>query len=154
MTKVPRVVGIFAIVAGAFLLVAGVVSYYLVHRELADEHIVVSEDAKHNAGEKVEGPFTAYSQAMVIKEHALEAGGGTTYAQLAQDDPRRDTVMTASFLRASLFTSVVAFGVAALVAGLGVLFILVGLALLGILTRIDRLRPAPAAPEEHPSAAS
>ena len=37
--------------------------------------------------------------------------------------------MTASFLRASLFTSVVAFGVSALVAGLGVLFILVGVAL-------------------------
>ena len=34
--------------------------------------------------------------------------------------------MTASFLRASLFTSVVAFGVAALVVGLGIVFILLG----------------------------
>ena len=45
--------------------------------------------------------------------------------------------MTASFLRASLFTSVVVFGVAALVAGLGVLFVLLGLALLGIVKRLD-----------------
>ena len=49
----------------------------------------------------------------------------------------RDTVMNASFLRASLFTSVVAFGVATLVAGLGVLFILFGLGFLGILKRLD-----------------
>jgi hypothetical protein len=150
VARVPRIVGIFAVVAGAFLLVAGVVTYYLVHRELADEHIVVSEDAERNAGEDVEGPFTAYSQAMVIKDHALEAGGGKTYAQLPQDDPARETVMDASFLRASLFTSVVAFGVAALVAGLGVLFILVGLALLGIMRRIDLLTPAPAAAASPP----
>ena len=37
--------------------------------------------------------------------------------------------MTASFLRASLFTSVVSFGIAAMAMGLGVLFILVGIAL-------------------------
>jgi len=36
--------------------------------------------------------------------------------------------MNGSFLRASLFTSVVAFGVAALVMGLGLLFVLLGFA--------------------------
>ena len=105
-----------------------------------DEKIVVSDDAENFAGDDVDGPFTAYSEAMVIKEHALEAGGGQTYAELPQDDPTRDTVMTASFLRASLFTSVVAFGVATLVAGLGVLFILLGLGFLGIVTRLDETR--------------
>src|SRR5207248_1776433 len=120
MTKLPRIVAIVSIVAGAIMIVLGVVTYYVVHRELADENIVVSQDAQHNAGKDVEGPFTAYSEAMVIKTHALEAGGGKTYAELPQDDPARQTVMTASFLRASLFTSVVAFGVAALVVGLGV----------------------------------
>ena len=40
--------------------------------------------------------------------------------------------MTSSFLRASLFASVVAFGVAALVVALGVLFILVGVAILAL----------------------
>ena len=34
--------------------------------------------------------------------------------------------MNASFLQASLYTSVIAFGVAALVTGLGALFMLVG----------------------------
>ena len=40
--------------------------------------------------------------------------------------------MTSSFLRSSLFTSVVAFGVAALVVALGVLFILVGVAVMSL----------------------
>ena len=117
-------------------------TYYLVQRELADEKIVVSDDADNFAGEPVEGPLTAYSEAMVIKEHAADIADGQTYAQLDQDDPRRPTVMTSSFLRASLFTSVVAFGVAALVVALGVLFILVGIALLNVNKRIGQLAVA------------
>lgn len=153
MTKLPRIVAIISIVAGGIFIVLGVVTYYVVHRELADEHITVSEDAKHNAGKAVDGPFTAYSEAMAIKSHALEAGGGKTYAELPQDDPARTTVMTASFLRASLFTSVVSFGVAALVVALGVLFVLVGLALLGILKRIDARSPVDVAPPPPAAAA-
>jgi ABC-type antimicrobial peptide transport system permease subunit len=148
MTKMPRIVAIISIVAGAIMIVLGVITYYVVHRELSDEHIVVSADAQHNAGKDVEGPFTAYSEAMVIKTHALEAGGGKTYAQLPQDDPARQTVMTASFLRASLFTSVVAFGVAALVVGLGVMFVLLGLAFLGLLSRYDPVRRANVVPAD------
>jgi hypothetical protein len=146
MSKLPRIVAIISIVVGGIFIVLGAVTYYVVHRELADENITVSDDAKHNAGEAVEGPFTAYSQAMAIKTHALEAGGGKTYAELPQDDPARATVMTASFLRASLFTSVVSFGVAALVVALGVLFVLVGLALLGIVKRLDARPPVAASP--------
>ena len=43
--------------------------------------------------------------------------------------PTGDTVMDADFLQASLYTSVVAFGVAALVSFLGVMFVLVGFTL-------------------------
>jgi hypothetical protein len=142
MKKLPRIVGYLSIIAGLIMIVAGGATWYLVHRELADEHIVVSQDAENHAGEKVEGPVTAYAQAMVIKKHALEAGGGKTYAELPQDDPARQTVMTASFLRASLFTSVIAFGVAALVMGLGLLFILVGLAFLGLAKHLRQLSRA------------
>jgi hypothetical protein len=138
MERMPRIVAIVSFVAGGVMLVLGVITYFVVQRELTDEKIVVSDDAANFAGEPVEGPFTAYAEAMVIKDHALDAGGGQTYAQLPQDDPARETVMNASFLRASLFTSVVAFGVAVLVAGLGLMFILFGFALLGILRRLDR----------------
>jgi hypothetical protein len=136
-----RVIGILIVIAGLILVGAGVATWFTVRDQLADEHITVSEDADNFAGDKVDGPFTAYSQAQTIEKHALEASGGLTYAQLPQDDPKRQTVMTASFLRASLFTSVVAFGVAALAAGLGVVFILLGFALLAI---FRASRPSPA----------
>ncbi len=121
-----RLVGLLVLIAGVILLVAGVGTYIAVQQTLSAEKITVSDDASHFAGEKVEGPFTAYEQAQTIEKHAKEIAGGKTYAELPQDDPNRNTVMTASFLRASLFTSVVAFGVAALVVGLGIVFILVG----------------------------
>jgi len=153
MSKLPKIVAIINIAAGALMIVLGASTYYLVQRELADEKIVVADDAENFAGEPVEGPLTAYSQAAIIKEHALEIGGGKTYSELPQDDPTRDTVMNSSFLRASLFTSVVAFGVAALVVGLGVMFILLGLALLGILKRLPGVvqAVAPAVVDPPPS---
>jgi len=53
-------------------------------------------------------------------------------AELAQDDPLRETAATASYLRTSLFTSIVAFGVALLAAGTGVIAILYGWSLLAL----------------------
>jgi hypothetical protein len=140
MSKLPRIIAIVMLVAGVLMIVAGSVTYYIVHRELADEHITVSDDATNFQGKPVEGPFTAYAQAMVIQKHALEIGGGKTYAELPQDDPNRGTVMTASFLRASLFTSVVSFGVAAMAFGLGILFAIVGWALI-LIEKSLRVQP-------------
>lgn len=127
-----RVLAILVILGGVILSAAGVITWIVVTDQLSDEKIVVSDDADNFAGEDVDGPFTAYAEADVIQDHALEASDGLTYAELDQDDPRRETVMTASFLRASLFTSVVAFGVAAFAVGLGILLIIVGWALLRI----------------------
>jgi hypothetical protein len=124
-----RVLGLVVIIAGCILTIAGVVTWFVVQEQLSDENITVSEDADLFAGEPVEGPFTAYSEANTIEEHALEASGGKTYAELDRDDPTRDTVMTASFLRSSLFTSVVAFGVAAMAFAVGLVLIVIGLAL-------------------------
>lgn len=132
-----RVLAILVIVAGAIFSVAGLATWFVVRDQLADEKITVSEDADNFAGDDVDGPFTAYEEANAIERHGLEASGGLTYAELPQDDPRRDTVMTASFLRASLFTSVVSFGVAAFAFGLGIVLILIGVALLRIRRLLD-----------------
>jgi ABC-type Fe3+-siderophore transport system permease subunit len=120
---------LIAIVVGAIFVVAGGVTYNMVHNKLADERITVSADAPRFAGQAVAGPFTAYTEAMIIQKHALDATGGKTYAELDREDPLRAVAMNGSFLRASLFTSVVSFGVAALAAGLGVMFILLGVAI-------------------------
>lgn len=124
-----RLVGLVVIVVGVVLVLAGTATYVLVQQTLADEKITVSDDADWLAGNPVAGPLSAYSEAETIERHAQEMADGQTYAQLAQDDPRRESVMTASFLRASLFTSVVAFGVAALVVVLGLVLVALGWAL-------------------------
>ncbi|GAB2452700.1 aromatic ring-opening dioxygenase LigA [Xylanimonas ulmi] len=132
-TRSVRGIGLVAVVAGVVMIVAGILVWALVASQLADEKITVSGDASFMGGifqgDRVVGPLSAFAQADVINHHALNATDGQTYAELGSDDPRREVVMTASFLRASLFTSVVSFGICALVIALGVLFLLVGLAL-------------------------
>jgi ABC-type sugar transport system permease subunit len=127
-----RTTGIITIVVGIVFAVVGVVAYVTVSRTLADQRIVVADDADFLAGDEVDGPFSAYAQAMVIGKHAEDIGGGKTYAELPQDDPARDSVMTASFLQASLFTSVVAFGVAAMAFVLGLVLALIGRVLMQV----------------------
>jgi uncharacterized membrane protein len=129
--------GLLVIIAGVILIAAGIVTYFVVSSTLADQHITVADDAARFAGEEVDQPWEAYAEADIIGEHATEIANGQTYAQLPQDDPNRQTVMIASFLQASLFTSVVAFGVAVMAAGLGLVFIFVGLALRALARRAE-----------------
>ena len=160
-----RLIGLFTVIAGVLMIVAGGVTWALVTTQLKAEHITVAAVTDRNpgrlAGKPVAGPFTAYAQASAINAHALEGANGRTYAQLGVDaralkaklvasglskeevakNPdvlalaaTRDSTMNGSFLRASLFTSVVAFGVAALVMGLGLLFALLGFALRKVAT--------------------
>jgi hypothetical protein len=124
-----RLIGLLVAIVGALMLVAGATTWGVIQSQLSAENITVSEDAARFAGQDVNGPFTAYAEAEVIEKHALEASKGRTYAELDREDPVRATVMNGSFLRASLFTSVLAFGVSAMAMGLGVLQILIGLAL-------------------------
>ena len=140
-----RVLSLLVMIAGVLLIAAGAITWFVVADQLGDEHIVVSDDADHFAGSDVQDPLTAYAQANTIKKHALEASDGKTYAQLAQDDPVRQTVMTASFLRASLFTSVVSFGVALFAAAMGVLMIIVGYVLRRLSGLVGPVRVEPAA---------
>ena len=160
-----RLIGLFTVIAGVLMIVAGGATWALVTTQLKAEHITVAAVTDRNpgrlAGKPVAGPFTAYAQASAINAHALEGAGGRTYAQIGVDAKAlkaklaasglskeevaknpdvlalattRDSTMNGSFLRASLFTSVVAFGVAALVMGLGLLFALLGFALRKVAT--------------------
>lgn len=124
-------ISIVVMVIGAVMVIAGAVTYAQVSSTLSNERIVVSEDACLG-GSTVSGPFAAYCEAQIIETHALEATGGKTYAELDREDPLRQVAMNGSFLRASLFTSVVAFGVAAMAIGIGIVFILLGIAVLSL----------------------
>lgn len=127
---VVRLIGRAVVAAGLVMSFAGAATWITVRSQLADERIVVADDADRFGGDKVDGPLTAYSQAQIIEKHALESSDGKTYAELGREDPTRQTMMTASFLRASLFTSVVSFGVAAMAFGLGLVVALLGVALI------------------------
>ena len=129
MSRMPRVFAMVCIVVGGLAIAGGIVTWSIVRYQLSEQHITVSSDAPFLAGKDVKGPFTAFAQAAAINKHALKAGNGKTYAELPQDDPNRQTVMTADFLQASLYTSVVAFGLAALVIALGAMFVLLGVTL-------------------------
>ena len=124
-----RMLGLITAIIGVLFIVAGGVTWGMVSTKLAAENITVSPDAPMLAGAKVAGPLEAFVQADVINGHALKATEGKTYAELDREDPLRATAMNASFLRASLFTSVIAFGVSLLAIGVGVVSILIGWAL-------------------------
>jgi len=124
-------ISIVVMVIGAVMVIAGAVTYAQVSSTLSNERITVSEDACLG-GSAVSGPFAAYCEAQIIETHALEATGGKTYSELDREDPLRTVAMNGSFLRASLFTSVVAFGVAAMAIGIGIVFILLGIAVLSL----------------------
>ncbi|WP_239170769.1 aromatic ring-opening dioxygenase LigA [Actinoplanes xinjiangensis] len=131
-----RLISLLLMVAGLVVAAAGATTWFTVQSQLADERITVSEDADWFAGEKIDGPLTAYAEAQVIEKHALESSGGKTYAELDREDPARQTVMNGSFLRASLFTSVVSFGIAAMAVGLGIVIALIGYALFLVARRL------------------
>ena len=134
-TGVVRAIGVLAMTGGVAMIIVGGAVWGMVSSQLAAEKITVSEDASFLAGADVVGPFSAFAQATIINHHALEASEGKTYAEIDQDDPTRQLVMNASFLRASLFTSVVSFGVSAFAIGAGVLIGLVGWAITAMVPR-------------------
>jgi hypothetical protein len=130
-----RIASIASIVLGVLLIIGAVGTWTLVSTTLADQRIETPEDACLPERE-VKGPFTAYCQAQIIEDHTLETTEGLTYAELDREDPRRDVAMNSSFLQASLFTSILAFGVAAMAGGMGVLFVLIGLGMRDVRTQV------------------
>src|SRR5690606_5231923 len=120
-----KIASIASIVLGALMILAAALTWLMVSSELDDQNIVTPEDACLPE-RQVRGPFTAWCQAEIIDEHALESTGGKTYAELDREDPLRDVAMNASFLRSSLYTSIVAYGVALFAMGMGLMWILLG----------------------------
>ena len=118
-----------SIVVGIVMAIAGVLTWVVVSTTLADQKITVADDARCAAGDGVNGPVSAYCQADIIDHHTKKITGGKTYAELDQKDPNRAVAMDSSFLQASLFTSVVAFGVAGMAVVLGLVLTLIGFAL-------------------------
>ncbi|MEX0699068.1 MAG: aromatic ring-opening dioxygenase LigA [Acidimicrobiia bacterium] len=130
-----KTASVFSIVIGLLLILGGTATWIVVSSTLGEQKITVADDASCLAGDEVNGPFSAYCEAKIIDQHALDATGGLHYSELDRDDPLRQVAQSAAFLQASLFTSVVAFGVAGMAILIGVLFILIGLGIRDVAVR-------------------
>lgn len=134
-----KLTSIFAIVLGALMIAGSIGTWVMVSGTLSDQRITTPDDAVCLPDTSVNGPFSAFCQARTIDRNVLEITDGQTYAELPRDDERRGTAQSASFLQASLFTSVLAFGVSAMALGMGVLFILIGIGIRDVNARLDKL---------------
>ena len=137
-----KLAGVVSLIMGILFTVTGGVVWGVITSQLAAERITVSPDAPFSAGAQVRGPISAFAQAEVINMHALAGSEGLTYAELgaaasaaekagdtakAEDlRKQRTSNMNASFLRASLFTSVLSYGVCLFAIGVGVMLIVFG----------------------------
>ena len=149
------VLGLVFLGAGAYTVNRGFDAKDQVKQELLAQNITTPEDASiPNA--RVKDAGTARSMADIIDKHALESTQGKTYAEmgrfLAKDgtdtndaeaaitgadgkpvaNPVRNVAFQASSLRTSLLTSVMAFNVADLVLGIGLMIGVLGLAIGGM----------------------
>lgn len=154
-TKLGKITGVITLIFGILFLGAGGAAWFVVTDQLKAEDITVSADADFAAGKQVSGPISAFAQAQVIQKHALAISGGETYATLgalageaedagdeelaAEYNAKRTTMMNASFLRSSLFTSVLSYGVALFAVGVGVWMLLMGTTLVVSNKRNDEI---------------
>jgi hypothetical protein len=150
------VVGVAFAIGGIYTTIRGLDAKAEVRAQLVAQNIVTPEDAEiPNA--LVQDAATAHAMANIIGVHAAEATGGETYAEmgrfLAADgsgatsdeglalldeagnpvpNPLRNVAFQASALQTSLHTSHMAFNVADLVIGLGLMITVLGFVIGGV----------------------
>lgn len=125
------VFGLILVGSGIYMAMEGRAAHNDVRDTLAEERIITSQKSAIPLT-PVTGPEEAKAQADVIRDDILEITGGLTYAELARDDPRRDTYLDSVTLRSALMQSYMAFKVADLVTGIGALVAALGLAQIGL----------------------
>ena len=117
--------GLVLVASGAFMVREARIAHNDVRDALAAERIITPEDAEIPLA-PVDTAAEAKAQADVVQKHILTQTEGKTYSELARDDPRRATYLQAVTLRTALMESYLAFKVADLVQGIGVIVVLLG----------------------------
>ena len=159
--------GVAFVIGGGYSVARGVDAKHRVRDELLAQKIKTPADASiPNAA--VDDARTAQAMGDVIGVHSLRSTGGRTYAEFGRyaaldgnsagtDDearavkgangrpvphPLRSVAFEASALRTSLYTSVMAFNIADLVIGLGLMMIALGVVLGGAGVAMGRNKKA------------
>ena len=115
--------------AGSAGVLGGLAAWLIVRGQLAREKITVPAGAARLGGRQVRGPLTAFAEADYIRQVTERATGGRAYGELSEDDPAGPLAQDAALLRASLFTSILAFGVSAAGMAVGAVLLVIGRAL-------------------------
>lgn len=131
-----RTVALLLVGAGILRTIIGIGAAATVRSQLVAEKIVVPDRSRRYAGRTVSGPLTAFEEARVVGAIALETTGGRTYGEMDEDDPLAQMAMEAALIRSSLFTSILAFSMAAGEAALGALLVAIGAALWSLVKRV------------------
>ena len=111
--------------AGLLMLYQGREAHNEIRDTLASEKIVTAADSDL-PNVAVTGPAEAKAQSDAIWTHVMKQTGGKTYAELGRDDPLRTTYLQSVTLRTALMESYLAFKVADLVMGIGLIVTLLG----------------------------
>jgi ABC-type sugar transport system permease subunit len=109
-----KLIGVFIIIAGALVVVAAGVTLGMASSQLKAGHMSVTTVTSLN--KPASDPLNAYVPGGISQQNSK---GVTTISDT------RDSMTNGSFLRALFVTAAVAFGIAAPVMGIGVLFALV-----------------------------
>ncbi len=117
--------GVGLIAAGLFMVSEGRSAHNDVRDALSAERIVTPEDSAI-PNVPVTGAAEAKAQADAIWKHVLTMTDGKTYAELDREDPLRATYLQSVTLRTALMESYLAFKVADLVVGVGLIVALLG----------------------------
>ena len=145
------VFGIALLASGAVMVRQARMAHTDVRDALAGERIVTSEKADIPLA-PVTNAATAKAQADVIQSDVLAITGGKTYAELDRSDPARTTYLNAVTLRSALMESYLAFKVADLVLGIGLIIVMLGLSHIALGTYLGLKALAPEEAETVPAA--
>ena len=132
--------GFVLVGAGTVMLFTGRAANNDIKDALAAERIVTAADSDI-PNVAVTGPAEAKAQSDAIWAHTMKQTGGRTYAELPREDPLRTTYLQSVTLRTALMESYLAFKVADLVMGMGLIVVLLGVSqvvlgiFLGLLAR-------------------
>jgi hypothetical protein len=119
------VFGVVLIGAGLFMVREARAAHDEVTDTLAAERIVSAEDADIPLA-AVTGPAEAKAQAEAIRTHMLKTTNGKTYAEMDRTDPNRAQYLNSVTLRTALMESYMAFKIAELVQGVGLIVAALG----------------------------
>ena len=63
MKRTPTIIAALLLVAGVIVVVAGIATWVVITKNLAEQRIIVSSDAACAAGDTVDGPISAFCMA-------------------------------------------------------------------------------------------